>query len=65
MRCCSCCRTARRCAGRRPEERLPTRGALVQCVLQRYQLDPTKLHPNPAAQQLQVANLEALKPWLY
>ena len=44
---------------------LPTRGALVQYVLQRYQLDPTKLHPNPAAQQLQVANLEALKPWLY
>lgn len=44
---------------------LATRGALVQYVLQRYQLDPTKLHPNPAAQQLQVANLEALKPWLY
>lgn len=44
---------------------LPSRGALVQYVLQRYQLDPTKLHPNPAAQQLQVANLEALKAWLY
>lgn len=44
---------------------LPTRGALVQYVLQRYQLDPTKLHPNPAAQQIQVTNLETLKTWLY
>ncbi|HYQ39920.1 MAG TPA: WYL domain-containing protein [Pseudomonas sp.] len=44
---------------------LPSRGALVQYVLKRYGLDPTKSDPNPAAQQIQVTNLEALKQWLY
>lgn len=44
---------------------LPTRGALAQYVLRRYGLDPTKSDPNPAAQQLQVTNLEQLRPWLY
>ncbi|WP_204123504.1 WYL domain-containing protein [Pseudomonas sp. 008] len=42
-----------------------TRGALVQYVLQRYQIDATKVHAKPSAQQLVVANLEELQPWLY
>ncbi|MBC9251125.1 transcriptional regulator [Pseudomonas alcaligenes] len=44
---------------------IETRGALVQYVLQRYQIDPTKLHAKPEAQQIVVANLDELKPWLY
>lgn len=42
-----------------------TRGALVQYVLQRYQIDTTKVHTKPSAQQLVVSNLEELQPWLY
>lgn len=42
-----------------------TRGALVQYVLQRYQIDATKVHAKARAQQLVVANLEELTPWLY
>ncbi len=42
-----------------------TRGALVQYVLQRYQIDPTKVHAKATAQQIVVANLEELQPWLY
>jgi predicted DNA-binding transcriptional regulator YafY len=42
-----------------------TRGALVQYVLQRYQIDPTKVHAKPEAQQIVAANLDELKPWLY
>jgi predicted DNA-binding transcriptional regulator YafY len=44
---------------------IQTRGALVQYVLQRYQIDATKVHTKPSAQQLVVANLEELQPWLY
>lgn len=44
---------------------IPTRGALAQYVLQRYQLDPHKIQPRASAQQIVVANLDELKPWLY
>ncbi|MDR9752954.1 WYL domain-containing protein [Pseudomonas sp. SZMC_28357] len=44
---------------------IPTRRALVKYVLQRFQIDPKKLDPKAAAQQIVVKNLEALKPWLY
>lgn len=42
-----------------------TRGALVQYVLQRYQIDPTKVHAKATAQQIVVTNLDELQPWLY
>jgi predicted DNA-binding transcriptional regulator YafY len=42
-----------------------TRGALVQYILQRYQIDPTKIQAKAAAQQIVVANLEELGRWLY
>ncbi|PWB34355.1 WYL domain-containing protein [Pseudomonas sp. SDI] len=41
------------------------RRALVKYVLQRYQIDPKNLNPNPEAQQIVVNNLKELKPWLY
>lgn len=44
---------------------IPTRRALVKYVLQRFQIDPKKLDPKAAAQQIVVRNLEELKPWLY
>ncbi len=44
---------------------IETRGALVQYVLQRYQIDPTKVHAKATAQQIVVANLDELQPWLY
>ena len=44
---------------------VPTRGALAQYVLQRYQLDPHKIQPRASAQQIVVVNLDELKPWLY
>ncbi|SIS21675.1 Predicted DNA-binding transcriptional regulator YafY, contains an HTH and WYL domains [Aquipseudomonas alcaligenes] len=44
---------------------IKTRGALVQYVLQRYQIDPTKVHAKATAQQIVVANLDELQPWLY
>jgi len=44
---------------------VPTRGALAQYVLQRYQLDPHKIQPRASSQQIVVANLDELKPWLY
>jgi predicted DNA-binding transcriptional regulator YafY len=44
---------------------IPTCGALVKYVLQRYQIDPKHLDPKPEAQQIVVANLKDLKPWLY
>lgn len=44
---------------------IETRGALVQYVLQRYQIDPAKVHAKATAQQIVVANLEELQPWLY
>ena len=44
---------------------ISTRGALAQYVLQRYQLDPHKIQPRASAQQIVVANLDELKPWLY
>ena len=44
---------------------LSSRRALVKYVLQRYQIDPKNLNPNPEAQQIVVGNLKELKPWLY
>lgn len=44
---------------------IETRGALVQYVLLRYQIDTTKLHLKAMAQQIVVANLDELSPWLY
>ncbi|MGQ7817259.1 WYL domain-containing protein [Metapseudomonas furukawaii] len=44
---------------------IDTRGALVQYVLQRYQIDPTKVHAKATAQQIVVANLDELRAWLY
>ncbi|MEX5449883.1 WYL domain-containing protein [Stutzerimonas stutzeri] len=44
---------------------IETRGALVQYVLQRYQIDPTKVHAKASAQQIVVANLDDLQRWLY
>ncbi|MBY8973670.1 WYL domain-containing protein [Pseudomonas sp. P867] len=44
---------------------IPTRRALVKYVLQRFQIDPKKLDPKAAAQQIVVKNLDDLKPWLY
>lgn len=44
---------------------IPSRQALVKYVLQRYQIDPKNLDPKPEAQQVVIANLNALKPWLY
>jgi len=37
----------------------------VKYVLQRFQIDPKKLDPKAAAQQIVVKNLDELKPWLY
>ncbi|MNP30291.1 hypothetical protein D3C76_1233580 [compost metagenome] len=45
--------------------RLDTRGALVQYVLQRYQIDPNKVQAKAVAQQIVAANLEELERWLY
>jgi hypothetical protein len=44
---------------------IETRGALIQYVLHRYQIDTTKMHMKPKAQQIVVANMEELGPWLY
>jgi predicted DNA-binding transcriptional regulator YafY len=44
---------------------IDTHGALVQYVLQRYQIDPNKVHAKATAQQIVVANLDELKQWLY
>lgn len=38
---------------------------LVQYVLQRYQIDPTKVHTKAIAQQIVVGNLDELRDWLY
>ena len=44
---------------------IETRGALVQYVLQRYQIDTTKVHTKATAQQIVVVNLDELQGWLY
>ncbi|WHV79595.1 helix-turn-helix transcriptional regulator [Pseudomonas aeruginosa] len=44
---------------------ISSRGALVQYVLQRYQIDPNKIQAKAAAQQIVVANLEELQQWIY
>jgi predicted DNA-binding transcriptional regulator YafY len=44
---------------------VPSRGALVQYVLQRFQIDPNKVQAKAAAQQIVVANLDELEHWLY
>ena len=41
------------------------RQALVKYVLQRFQIDPKNLNPKAEAQQIVVANLNEVKPWLY
>jgi hypothetical protein len=43
----------------------PSRGELVQYVLQRFQIDPNKVHSKASAQQIVVANLDASQPWLH
>lgn len=45
--------------------KVPSRGALVQYVLQRYHIDPTKVHAKAVAQQVVVANLDELQRWIY
>lgn len=42
-----------------------THGALVQYVLQRYQIDPNMVQAKATAQQIMVANLDELTAWLY
>ncbi|MCG8910287.1 WYL domain-containing protein [Pseudomonas sp. DP-17] len=44
---------------------IPSRGALVQYVLQRYQIDPNKVQAKAAAQQIVAANLDELRQWIY
>ena len=44
---------------------IETRGALVRYVLQRYQIDTTKVHAKATAQQIVVVNLDELQRWLY
>ncbi|MCP8465083.1 WYL domain-containing protein [Pseudomonas sp. ZM23] len=44
---------------------ITSRGALVQYVLQRFQIDPTKIQTKAAAQQIIVANLDELQQWIY
>ncbi len=44
---------------------VPSRGALVQYVLQRFQIDANKVESKASAQQIVAANLDALQPWLY
>ena len=45
--------------------RVASRGALVQYVLQRYQIDASKVQSKASAQQIVVANIDSLQPWLY
>lgn len=45
--------------------KVATRGALVQYVLQRYQIDPHKVQTKASAQQIVVSNLDELSIWLY
>ncbi|HFO1294217.1 TPA: hypothetical protein ACHIWJ_005193, partial [Pseudomonas aeruginosa] len=40
-------------------------GAITQYVLQRYQIDTTKVHAKATAQQIVVVNLDELQGWLY
>lgn len=44
---------------------IETRGALVQYVLQHYQIAPTKVHAKATAQQIVVTNLDEVQSWLY
>ena len=44
---------------------LPTRGALVQYLLQLLRIDLKTLDANPSAQQIIVENREALRQWLF
>lgn len=44
---------------------ITTRGPLAQYVLQRYQIDPHKIQSRASAQQIVVANIDELSPWLY
>ena len=44
---------------------VPSRGALVQYVLQRFQIDANKVESKASAQQIVVANLDELQQWLY
>lgn len=44
---------------------LLSRGALVQYVLQRFQIDANKVESKASAQQIVLTNLDALQSWLY
>ena len=44
---------------------LPSRGALVQYVLQRFQIDANKVESKASARQIVLTNLDALQSWLY
>lgn len=44
---------------------IPSRGALVQYILQRYQIDPSKVQARAAAQQIVARNLDDLQQWIY
>lgn len=44
---------------------IKTRDALVEYVLQRYRIDSVKVHAKATTQQIVVANLNELQPWLY
>lgn len=47
------------------ELRLKTRAALASYLLQEMQVNVKMLDGNPAAQQLILANMEEIKPWLF
>jgi predicted DNA-binding transcriptional regulator YafY len=47
------------------ELRLTSRATLVTYLLQLLQLDPRELQENPLAQQIVLANREALEPYLF
>lgn len=44
---------------------IPSRGALVQYILQRYQIDTNKVQARAAAQQIVAINLDELQQWIY
>lgn len=44
---------------------IKTRGCLVLYALRLLQLDASKIETKPEAQQIVIANLDELKPWLF
>jgi hypothetical protein len=45
--------------------RIATRAALVQYVVQAFRVNSHVLQGKPEAQQVEIANLEELRPWLF